>query len=110
MQNTRLTLLFSQIWGQYQQALRNPWRRLLVLMLFLLFGVYLGTAAASAAGQIGYLDITASGVVVIVTEVISWAFYRDRWGWRGTLLGEAINALKVGLVYGLFLIAFLLGS
>jgi hypothetical protein len=47
---------------------------------------------------------------VLATEVISWLFHRNRWNIRQSLLGEALNAMKLGLIYGLFLIAFMLGS
>ncbi len=110
MQNTRLSTLIADTSKSIQQELRNPWRRLAVMIIALLFGIYLGAALASTAGQVGYIDIVASAMVAIASEVISAVFYGNRWNLRKTLLGETINALKVGVLYGLFLIAFLLGS
>ncbi len=110
MQNTRLTTLITRTGESIQQELKNPWRRLAVMMIALLFGIYLGTALASTAGQVGYIDIVASAIVAIASEVLSAVFYSNRWNLRKTLLGETLNALKVGVLYGLFLIAFLLGS
>jgi Protein of unknown function (DUF565) len=110
MQNTRLTTLVNTVTGQVQEQLRNPWRRLATLGICLLFGIYLGTALASVAGQLAQLDILACGAVAITVEIISWLFYSNRFNLRKSLLGEALNALKFGVIYGLFLIAFLLGS
>jgi Protein of unknown function (DUF565) len=110
MQNTRLTTLVNTLSVQLQEQLRNPWRRLATLGISLLFGIYLGTAFSSVAGQLAQLDILACGAVAIAVELISWLFYSSRFNLRKSLLGEALNALKFGVIYGLFLIAFLLGS
>jgi hypothetical protein len=110
MQNTRLTTLVNTLSAQLQEQLRNPWRRLATLGISLLFGIYLGTALSSVAGQLAQLDILACGAVAIAVELISWLFYSSRFNLRKSLLGEALNALKFGVIYGLFLIAFLLGS
>jgi hypothetical protein len=110
MQNTRLTTFVNTVTGQLRQELRNPWRRLATLGISLLFGIYLGSALSSVAGQLAQLDILACGLIAIAVEVISWLFYSSRFNLRKTLLGEALNALKFGVIYGLFLIAFMLGS
>lgn len=110
MQDTRLNTFVNRLGEQLQQQLQNPWRRLGLIVIALLFGIFLGTALASTAGQVGYIDIAASAIVAIASEIISAIFYSDRWKLRKTLLGELLNALKFGVLYGLFLIAFLLGS
>ena len=109
MQNTRLSTLVDTVGSQLRRELRNPWRRLSLIVMSLLFGVYLGAALASTAGQVGHIDIIASALVALAAEVMSWLFYSRR-NIRVTLWGEALNAVKFGLLYGLFLIAFLLGS
>lgn len=110
MQNTRLNTLITTLNQQFRQELRNPWRRLSFFIIALLFGIYLGTAIAAIAGQLGYLDITVAGIVVLFTEVVSWVFYTNRLNFKRSIWGEALNALKIGLIYGLFVIAFILGS
>jgi uncharacterized membrane protein YoaK (UPF0700 family) len=110
MQNTRLNSIFSVLGMQVQQQLQNPWRRLATMTISLLFGVFLGIAISATAGQKAYWDVGAAALVVLLTEVLSWLFYSSRWKFRQTLWGEALNALKVGMIYGLFLIAFMLGS
>ncbi|MFN4280222.1 DUF565 domain-containing protein [Thermosynechococcus sp.] len=110
MQQTRLNTLLDRLGAGIQEQLKNPWRRLATLSIAVLFGMFLGLAVSSSAGQLGYLDIVASTVVAIASEIISALFYGDRWKLRQTLFGEILNALKFGLLYSLFLIAFILGS
>jgi len=110
MQQTRLNTLLDRLGTQIQDQLKNPWRRLATLVIAILFGVFLGLAISSTAGQVGYLDIVASALVAIAAEVISALFYSNRWKLRQTLFGEVLNAFKFGVLYGLFLMAFLLGS
>jgi hypothetical protein len=110
MQNTRLNTLVSTIGQQIRQELRNPWRRIAVLVIALLFGIYVGISFAAIAGQLAYIDIIGAGLVLLSTELVSWIFYRNWGNAHKALWGEALNAFKLGLIYGLFLIAFMLGS
>jgi hypothetical protein len=110
MQNTRLSTVVDAAGEQLKRQFRNPWRRLAVMAIALLFGIYLGAVIASTAGQWAKVDAVIAGFVVAVTEVVSWLFYSGRWNFKGSLFGEATNALKIGLIYGLFLMAFFLGS
>ncbi|MEL6470259.1 MAG: DUF565 domain-containing protein [Cyanobacteria bacterium J06623_4] len=134
MQRTRLNTLVSQASLQLRQWAFNPWRRLAVLVISLLFGNFFATAISATAGQAAKLDVTASAILVILVEAISWLYYRtqakpsptaDRQA--GNMVGsrltteappmrsrsttlEALNAFKLGMVYGLFVEAFKLGS
>ncbi len=110
MQNTRLSSLLGNIVNQADQFRRNPWRRLSLLAIALLFGIYLGTAIASTAGQTASLDVVVAALVLLFTEALSLAFYSGRWNFRQSILGESLNTLKFGLIYGLLIIAFILGS
>ena len=110
MQNTRLNTLIAGVGQQINQELRNPWRRISVLVMALLFGIYLGISFAAIAGQTQYIDVSTAALAMLFTELVSWLFYSSRWHARRSIWGEALNALKVGLIYGLFLIAFMLGS
>ncbi|MEL6160466.1 MAG: DUF565 domain-containing protein [Cyanobacteria bacterium J06554_11] len=134
MQRTRLSTLVSQASLQLRQWVFNPWRRLAVLVISLLFGNFFATAISATAGQAAKLDVTASAILVILVEAISWLYYRartkpssaiDRQATgridgrleteispvrsRSTTI-EALNAFKLGMVYGLFVEAFKLGS
>jgi hypothetical protein len=110
MQNTRLNGLVSAIGGQLGRWFFNPWRRLSLLVISLLFGFFLGTAIATTAGQSAEWDILSAGILVALSEVIDRIYYnRNRQAGRA-LWVEALNALKIGLTYSLFVDAFKLGS
>lgn len=109
MQNTRLNGILNALGQQVQNQLQNPWRRWATLLIALLFGIFLGIAISATAGARSELDVTVAGIVVLLTELMSWLFYSRR-QFQKSLWGEALNALKLGVIYGLFLIAFMLGS
>ena len=144
MQRTRLNTLVTQTTRQCRQWVFNPWRRLAVIVISLLFGNFFATAISATAGQTAKLDVTISAILVIVVEVISWVYYRfaprqrtdsrvsgaiaedgllpsDAAMTVGTgldlgpvrsrsTLAESLNAFKLGMIYGLFVEAFKLGS
>ncbi len=140
MQRTRLNTLFNQIVLRFRQWAFNPWRRLSVILISLLFGNFFAVAISATAGQTATLDVTVSAILVLGMEVISWLYYRftprrqqaalanqrlapliglDGVVPAGTDLGpvrsrstfiESLNAFKLGAVYGFFVEAFKLGS
>ena len=121
MQNTRLSTLIDRIWQQFVRWAENPWRRLSLLIISLLLGDFLASAIATSTGQRATLDISIAFMLSIVTESISWLVYASSFGrrnleGRNPILGQRpilvaiLNNLKLGLVYGLFLEAFKLGS
>lgn len=127
MQNTRLSTLVEGSLQRLSQWLRNPWRRISMLIISLLFGNFLASAVSTIAGQRSDPDILGAAIVVGVAEAISWMTYANsphlsqasqlvrqsgsspRSSQR-SLLVEALNGLKLGLLYGLFVQAFTLGS
>lgn len=111
MQNTRLNNLVDAIGSQVGGWFGNPWRRLSLVTIALLSGVFLGTAIPTTAGQAADWDIVGAALLVAFTELSSRIFYRtNRQGTSRSLLIEMLNALKIGLTYSLFIEAFKLGS
>ncbi len=147
MQRTRLNTLFNQATLQFRQWVFNPWRRLSVILISLLFGNFFATAISATAGQTAKLDVTISAFLVLGVELISWLYYRftprkrvaaavnqqaiapnmtspnllttdsmtapglDMGPVRSrSTLAESLNAFKLGMIYGLFVEAFKLGS
>lgn len=143
MQRTRLNTLFNQAVLRFRQWVFNPWRRLSIILISLLFGNFFATAVSATAGQASKLDVTIAAVLVLTVELISWLYYRftprqqrerirertsqstdlssaqnaiavagiDSGPMRArSTLAESLNAFKLGLVYGLFVEAFKLGS
>lgn len=71
---------------------------------------FLGSAVATTAGQTAEWDIVVAGTLVLATEIASRIFYNRSVLARQVFWVQAINYLKVGLTYSLFLEAFKLGS
>ncbi|MCY7322977.1 MAG: DUF565 domain-containing protein [Phormidesmis sp. CAN_BIN36] len=110
MQNTRLNSLVGSVTEQIGRLFQNPWRRVSLLLISLLFGFYLGSAISTTAGQQAQLDIVAATILVVLTEVISRVVYSSSDRVRRSLPVELINTLKIGMTYSLFIDAFKLGS
>lgn len=110
MQNTRLNNLLSTIGNRLRVWLFNPWRRWSILIISWLFGFFMGSAISTTAGQTAEWDIAIAAFLVMSTEIGSRIFYGRSIQERRALWVEALNILKVGLIYSLFLEAFKLGS
>ncbi|EGK88913.1 DUF565 domain-containing protein [Microcoleus vaginatus PCC 9802] len=110
MQNTRINRLIDVLGDRFRGWLSNPWRRISLLIISLLFGTFLGTAISTIAGQSADWDIIAAGLLVLLTELVNWLVYGGPRPATGSLWVEMLNALKIGLTYNLFVEAFKLGS
>ncbi|MEG4022668.1 DUF565 domain-containing protein [Microcoleus sp. S13C4] len=110
MQNTRINRLIDVLGDRFGGWLSNPWRRISLLIISLLFGTFLGTAISTIAGQSADWDIIAAGLLVLLTEFANWLVYGGRRSAARSLWVEMLNALKIGLTYNLFVEAFKLGS
>lgn len=110
MQNTRLNRLFNVINAQVGRLLMNPWRRISLLIISLLFGIFLALAISTITGQKARLDVTVALVISIVVEGVNWLAYSSSPRLRQSFWVENLNAIKIGLSYGLFLLASMLGS
>ncbi|RZM76042.1 DUF565 domain-containing protein [Leptolyngbya iicbica] len=113
MQRTRLSTLVSSASNQFGRWVFNPWRRLSLVIIGLLFGNFFGIAISSIAGQAAKLDVVVSAILLGLVELISWLVYRRPSRppvQRTSLTLEVMNALKIGLTYSLFVEAFKLGS
>jgi len=109
MQNTRLNTLFDRLLTRTTRWLQNPWRRLSLIALGLLFGFFLANAISTISGQAADLDVLVAAILVVIVEVINRVIYTSA-PVRQSAWGETINALKIGTTYGFFLEAFKLGS
>lgn len=134
MQKTRLTVLLDVVSQQLSQSLRNPWRRISLILVSLLFGNFAASVVATITGQVASWDVLVAIVLICSCELVSWFVYRQRpvsssnLNWarrlsektappalpepaptRSSFLDVA-NAVKIGLIYGLFVEALKLGS
>jgi len=110
MQQTRLNRLFDRLIRALGDWLSNPWRRWSVLIISLLLGNFLGTAISTISGQTAELDIVVAAILVALAELVSRVTYGTRPDTARSLLVQIPNALKLGLIYSLFVEAFKLGS
>ncbi len=110
MQNTRLNRLVTVVNTQLGRWLLNPWRRISLLIISLLLGFALALSISSVAGQKANLDVTVALTLSILIEAVNWLAYSSPNRLRQSFWIENLNALKIGLCYGLFLLAFMLGS
>jgi hypothetical protein len=110
MQNTRLNNLFDTIARRSGQWFFNPWRRLSLLVISFLFGFFLGTVVSTTAGQKAELDVVVAAFLVFFTEIGSRLVYGRSFLSKPSLWVEALNLLKVGFTYSLFIEALKLGS
>jgi uncharacterized membrane protein YoaK (UPF0700 family) len=110
MQRTRLSTLVEQASQRFSQWVFNPWRRISLAVISLLFGNFFATAIAATAGQTAEIDILVAAILVAMVELISWLYHRSRANDQRTIISELLNSFKLGMVYGLFVEAFKLGS
>lgn len=112
MQNTRLNSLLSNLFSQAKQFFLNPWRKITLLLISLLIGIFLGVTIVTSAGQAGRLDIVVAAIILLFTEIISWLVYRRSSPNNNQESGfiDVLNTFKIGLTYSLYIQAFVLGS
>ncbi|NEP39143.1 MAG: DUF565 domain-containing protein [Okeania sp. SIO2G4] len=110
MQSTRINRLFNVISERFRQWFSNPWRRISLLVISLLFGNFAGTAVSTIAGQEGYLDVIYALICLLITELLNWFTYGIKGKIARSLGIDILNGFKIGFTYGLFLEAFKLGS
>jgi hypothetical protein len=86
-------------------------------LIGLLGGFFLASVISTTAGAKSELDIIAAGITLLVVEIISSLTYSPRRlvlddGSQAPrlLTIEILNSIKIGIIYGLFLEAFKLGS
>jgi Na+/melibiose symporter-like transporter len=127
MQRTRLSTLVELTGDRLNRLFINPWRRIALLLISFLFGVFMGSVIITTAGQDAVWDVYAAALLMLSAELVSFLFYSrirrtpieetvsrmqtspiqiD----RRPLFFDILNLFKVGLTYSLFLEAFKLGS
>lgn len=112
MQRTRLNTLLERTGTETTQFFRNPWRRISLILLGILFGFFIGAAVSTTAGQDAQWDVVGAALLLLFTELTSRFVYRQRVSLENprSLWVEVLNCFKLGVIYSLFLEAFKLGS
>lgn len=109
MQRTRLSTLVDAFISRVVEFFLNPWRRISLVIIGLLFGVFVGEAVSTTAGQAANWDVVVAALLLVFTEFISRFVYRLPKQKR-SLFVDVLNVFKIGITYSLYLEAFKLGS
>lgn len=83
-----------------------------ISILNMLLGFFISTALSTIPGQTGDWGIIAAAVIVTFYELISKIIYpiNSIASKNELIIGKQINNIKIGVLYGLFVDAFKLGS
>ena len=90
-----------------QKLINNKFHGLSMQLASLLFGFYLSTILSTFPAQTGDWSIVSASIIVTFNEVLSKLLYKYQ---PKIILINLINLIKIGIIYGLFVDAFKLGS
>jgi L-lactate permease len=117
VQNTRLNTLVNVSQARLARWLSNPWRRTSLSVISLLFGFLLASIFTTSFGARSDWDTFTAGLIVLLSELISRFVYSpsrqvlsDGSLAKRSLSSTMLNCLKLGVLYGMCLEAFKLGS
>lgn len=109
---TKLEKLISYLITIRSYLFRRKLKNLSISILNMLLGFFISTALSTIPAQTGDWGIIAAAIIVTFYELISKLIYPIP---RSTIdneliIGKQINNIKIGILYGLFVDAFKLGS
>ncbi|ANV83041.1 hypothetical protein AWQ21_00710 [Picosynechococcus sp. PCC 7003] len=123
MQRTRLNLLLGETLGQFTSFFQNPWRKMALLVIFLLFGNFVAVVFPPAIGQTTTWDPMVAAGIIFLAEVVNFLYYKkgDRQivsqkaatntaASQNRLFFQLVHVFKIGLLYGLTVSAINVGS
>ncbi|MDJ0509870.1 MAG: DUF565 domain-containing protein [Crocosphaera sp.] len=110
MQRTRLNTLVETTQNRFDEAFKNPWRRISLSLISVLFGFFIGQSVSITAGQEAYWDITVGIFLLIFTETISRITYSQGNKKLRSFSIDILNLFKIGITYSLYVEALKLGS
>jgi Protein of unknown function (DUF565) len=123
MQRTRLNLLFDENLDRFSRFFQNPWRKIALVIIAVLFGNLLATVFPPSIGQTPTWDPIVAAAITLLTEGMSFFYYRlgthqqpqaelttTKSVPRSKFIFDLLNAFKIGLIYGLIVSAINVGS
>jgi hypothetical protein len=108
MLQTSLEIVVNIISKYTNNIFRNKLANLSVSVLNMFFGFFISTTLSTIPGQTGDWGIIGAAIIVTFYELASniiYSKFSDKF-----LTVEQINKIKIGIIYGLFVDAFKLGS
>lgn len=106
MLNTSLEAVGHYIYRYINQILNNKLTNLSISILNMLLGFFISTALSTIPGQTGDWGLIGAAIIVTFYEIISKSIYPRSY----RSLVKQVNNIKIGIIYGLFVDAFKLGS
>lgn len=116
IRQTNLRICASQIFNIVSNLANYRVHELSFEILSILIGFFTSTALSTIPTQTGDWGIVAAGIIVANQEIISKINYRNhgsaKYKMNTALKGflKYCNSIKIGILYGLFVDAFKLGS
>lgn len=112
MTHTRLEELLTETLSSISYLLYRKLTDFSISILNMLLGFFISTALSTIPGQTGDWGIIAAAMIVTAYEVVSSMVYpiKHRKNTSEPIVGKQINNIKIGILYGLFVDAFKLGS
>nr|YP_009294672.1 hypothetical protein Gch_073 [Gracilariopsis chorda]AOM66932.1 hypothetical protein Gch_073 [Gracilariopsis chorda]UAD88806.1 hypothetical protein [Gracilariopsis chorda] len=81
-----------------------------IQLICLFLGFFLSTVFSTIPSQTGDWGIIAGSIIVTFNEIISKYIYQYKKKYNTLFFLYIINFIRVGIIYGLFVDAFKLGS
>nr|YP_010903438.1 hypothetical protein REP88_pgp137 [Hypnea cryptica]WCH55891.1 hypothetical protein [Hypnea cryptica] len=88
--------------------LNDQFRYIKCKIICLLFGFFIATILSTVSAQTGDWSIIAAAIIIAYNEIISKIVYRRKN--NNFIIFTIINNLRIGIIYGLLVDAFKLGS
>ncbi len=116
MSNTRFTLFFTNIFQLLDSKIQTYSINFPIKILLLLLGFFIATVLATVFGQTGDWDVLVAGILVAMIEILGNKMYSKKDISTKQVFNISflsligINYIKIGLIFGLFVDAFKLGS
>jgi Protein of unknown function (DUF565) len=108
--NTRLERLVNNIYRYAIKIFQNRLANLSLGILSLLLGFFMSTTLSTIPGQTGDWGLIGAAIIVTFYEIASRKIYKNRQKTQNYDIRIQINSIKIGVIYGLFVDAFKLGS
>lgn len=92
-----------------QKYLSYQINNLSLQLISLFFGFFCCTIICSIPKQTGDWGLITASCIVSINEIISSVIYSCK-EYKNNILTKTINLIKIGIIYGLFVDSFKLGS
>ena len=108
MRQTNIQLIILLIQNYIQRIINYKLNYLNIKLICFLLGFFIATALSTIPAQTGDWGVIAASIIVSISEITSKIIYQ-KLKYKKRVLSN-LNYVKIGIIYGLFVDAFKLGS